>query len=295
MMMTMRRTGQALAAALLLAAAPAFGGLPGLVPESAEVVAVLDLGALKSAGLMVPILNKVGEPKLQVLESLTGLKPDRDVDRIIAFGQMNDKEFGGAIIEGRFDQQKLIGLAKANDGYKEEEIAGVKVHAFADKNDGKTKYGVFVGNALVIYSGRDAAEESLKAHAAGQGAPADLDREQPEGAVLWARAVVRGDDCPLAKFQVAAVDAAVRVGEDGVKLDAIVESQSKEQREQTEAAIRGFVALGQLQQADEKLMRLAKAVTISTLDDKSVSVTLDVPKEVWDDVKIKMMSDDEAF
>ena len=142
---------------LVLAAAVATAlGAPGEFRPSetsagATWFAHLNLVSLRSSELGQQLIGELdGEAKRQLrqIERMLNFHPINDLESATVYGTSSDPEKAVALLRGRFDIDRLTGVAKDCDGYQAASHGAVTIHSWMD--GGKRIYASIASPGLII-------------------------------------------------------------------------------------------------------------------------------------------------
>jgi hypothetical protein len=112
-------------------------------------------------------LAKLGElgisAKLDNFAKVFSFNPLNDVRDVTIYGESKDEHKTAILINGNFDQERLLALLRLNPEYGEETYGGITLRKWHDdKNGGKMMYGCFYTNNLaVMSSGQDTVKRAI--------------------------------------------------------------------------------------------------------------------------------------
>lgn len=255
-------------ATLLLAAArpaPAAEGALSLVPKDSEVVIgiharqILDSELFTKLAASVPQLNA----GVAVVQNLTGVNVLTDIDNIVLFGNIADRETGGAIIEGRINAQKLLLLLQSAPSYKAVTAAdGRTAYAWYDEREKRMKFGMFLDNGgVAVWNSQAAMDASLAvlkdaASSFAASPDAKLIPGDAEKTAIWLVLVNRQNKGPAAKYRIASILGTETLGPAELNVTLTVIPQDAADTPKWVAMGRGVLAFGLLQ-GDPNLNYLA--------------------------------------
>ena len=265
------------------------------VPASARWVAHADVQAFWQSQLGQKIqtsLDEKAERKLQSLKELFGSDPIRDLHQITLFGPDADDKRAVAVIKGDLDRKKLQALVALNPEYEELSHKETPVYRWVDEDDGKTQFGAFAADDVVVLSqSRAALEAGLDALKSGSTPEAvaktrrlTLLKDAPEGTFV---AICAEDLAELTKDRADAsmtkntrgfvVTAGEADGQLHFKLK--VEANMPDAAQQILQVGQGMMAFASLQQDKfPEVMPLIKACKLSC-QDKTVALTIQYPSQ----------------
>jgi len=155
-------------------------------------------------------LRDIGvQEKLDNFATVFSFHPLDDVRNVTIYGTGKDREKAVVLIDGNFDEEKLLALVRLNEHHEEIEYGGITLHKWFDENQkgpngtaGQMMYGCFYQDDLIVMG---AGQEGVK-HAV------DVLRGSAENAanVIFSRAA---QNAKGAFFQAMALNVAEIVGE----------------------------------------------------------------------------------
>ncbi len=257
---------------------------PRLVPDTARWVMHLDMAALKAstvgATLFEAGLNGDAERQLASAKALTGIDLREDIDGLTVFGASQTGDDGVMVMTGRFEADRLTGLAQALEGYSTATHGDLTIHSWVDESSGQRQYGVILdGETLMLSQHSERLQQALdvrmgKAAAVGQAGAEGLDLQSIAipGTLFGIVADLRQLDFS-GNPMLAAADGTERIMlhvsesvTDGVSVSAAVERQTPKQATELEKMLRGLLIMGamQVQQEQPALAELLQAIQIRT-------------------------------
>lgn len=264
------------------------------IPKEADVIVSVNIRAIVDSGIFKKIkeLHPESQAQLEMVKNLLGVDLTKDMNRITVFGRMNNKQVGGFIVKGKFDQEKLLTMIKANPQYKTAEVGGITVHQWWEEKEKRVKYGAFLpGDMAVVWNNEETAKASLAAAKDAAlsfaGSPeAALIPASAENAIAGVLAVNREKQGPAAKYHLSAVMAVLNLTEDEVSVSLTVTPDSGELVSKFADIFRGLAAFGQLQPDNKAIAYVAGRTKVET-SDKSVTLTTSVEKSKVDELIAK--------
>ena len=146
------------------------------VPASAQWAIRIDVAKFLNTDIGGFVLSETNRPenadKLTILENLTGMNIRKDIRSITLYGSRFDQRDVAAVVEGRFDQAKLLPLLRTSKPVEEIQLDSRTVYKWRESQDpnSPTKAGVFLRDDLVVVA-RDV--EALKRSIAALGGEGD--------------------------------------------------------------------------------------------------------------------------
>lgn len=310
-----------LGALWLGSARAAVGPLPGealILPAEARFVMGFDVKRFTASPFYARFASERGmQPEaLRELEEKTGLDPARDVDQIVIVGTPSASKGspGLAMVFGRFDTYKLGRALETEGKVSGQNVAGVSVYAFKDKEEKGAVALAFLDENVLLFGPQDKVESAVTSRTRGEvplKANATLmglvEKVRP-GSTFW----MVGDQSLLAGMPTSVPAPGASAGGASVNLPALKSltvtgdldpqvslAVTGEAADETAAknladVVRGFVALMSLQaQQKPELQQLASAFTVAT-EQNRVLVNARVPYELLDALRPKAKPAPEA-
>lgn len=253
------------------------------IPKEADVVIGVNIRAIADSELFVKLrqLHPEADAQIAMIKNMVGVDITKDLDRISVFGRMNKKEVGGVIAQGKFDQEKLLTMLKANGQYKSADVDGVTIHQWYDEKDKRVKYGAFLpGDLAVIWNN----EATMKASLAAAKDPTKSLAGSPEVALIPAEAanaaagilaINREQKGPAAKWHISAIFGMVTITPTDISACVSITPDSAEVAPKFADILRGLVAFGQLQTDNKPLSYVAGRTKVEA-SEKAVTLTTSV-------------------
>jgi hypothetical protein len=114
--------------------------------------------------LFLARLDELGiSAKLDNFAKVFSFNPLNDVRDVTIYGESKDEYKTAILINGKFDQERLLALLRLNPEYGEEPYGGITLRRWHDdKNGGKMMFGCFYSESLVIMSsGQDTVKRAI--------------------------------------------------------------------------------------------------------------------------------------
>jgi hypothetical protein len=109
-------------------------------------------------------LDELGiSEKLDNFAKVFSFNPLNDVRDVTIYGQDKDEHKTAILINGKFDQERLLALLRLNPEYGEEAYGSITLRKWQDeKHQGKMMYGCFyTDNLVIISSGEDTVKRAI--------------------------------------------------------------------------------------------------------------------------------------
>lgn len=162
----MRRAIVAVAVVGLCASLALAGGVQKeQISAKAKWVAHLDVESLLSGDVGKLITDQIKEKgldkKLAEFTSVFGVDPTKDIASVTAYGEDFDPASGIIIAQGKYDQEKLLGLLKNAKNFKEVAAGDRTLYTWTDDkrndpNDDGSRCGVFYSEKIIVVGRTDA-------------------------------------------------------------------------------------------------------------------------------------------
>ncbi|MBN2374834.1 MAG: hypothetical protein JXD22_00430 [Sedimentisphaerales bacterium] len=169
-----------LSAVLLLAASVRAEPLnPQLIPADAKWLVHVDFNKFAQSEIWALINQEISEKdrkKIDAVATLLGSDPTKDLFGVTLFGPDANEKNAVAIINGRFNREKLLSLLVLNDAYDESKYHGQTLYHWVDEKDNKAKVGFFATETLIVISQTETPVQAMVDLLAG---PADSQSSEP--------------------------------------------------------------------------------------------------------------------
>jgi len=171
----MKKTILLLLCAVLILASPLWAEPlnPRQVPADAKWLVHVDFNKFAQSEIWALINQEISEKdqkKIDAIATLFGSDPTRDLFGVTLFGPDANEKNAVAIINGRFNQKKLLALLALNEAYAETEYNGQILYHWVDEKDNKAKVGFFATESLIVISQSESPVQAMVDLLAG---PAD--------------------------------------------------------------------------------------------------------------------------
>ena len=289
-----------------LPARAAVGPLPPsalAIPGNAKFVGGIDVKRFVASRLyrrMGTSPDKIQPKVFKELEQTTGLKPERDIERVVLAGGEGGSFL--ALVTGRFERYALSRAIEARKGVTAKKHEGVTLYLYQEGARGASGVA-FLDDETVLMGTQAMVESTVTNWAQGRAGLRDnatlvglVERVRP-GSTFW----VAGDQSLLAdmpssiplpsqgssgssRVQLPAVKSLSITGdlEPVLSVEATAEANDENSAKSLADVVRGVVALASLQaQQKPELQALASAVSVTT-EAKLVHVSARVPDELFE-------------
>lgn len=285
-----------LLACLALVCLALAAGAAERLPADCRWVVQLDVPALlrtrAGAWLGQQLLRQPHAARLQVLEAVSGLQPERDLRLITLCGVDGNDDNGLILVRGTFDAARLEALAKAAAGHQAVRAGGRTIHLWADK--GKPAAGCLAAPDLLLLG--KSAQRIREALAllddpARPSARIALPPAWDEAAVIFGAAdridaLVAGQPASATLGNLRACAARLVEQGDELVLEARAEAVGEAAAQQLVDAGRGLAAIVQLQRPAGLDAALAEALRAARLERRGATVELRLAVPTADVVRL---------
>ncbi len=258
-----------------------------IVPSDALWMLHLDMEKYASSQLYKLLTDKGGAAGInneagKFFEKFK-IEPFKDIKGITIYGRGKDEEDAVVAISGNFDKAYLLGLIKAEATQKELPYGKHTIY-----NWDNSEFGVFATDTLILLAER---EQSLKSaldamegkigNISSSPLMAQIKKESADAIVVGAAADISGilgeheKSAILGKMRTAACSITEKGEVFSLKLD--IGAESAQVAKELEQAIRGLIAIGNLQLAETtELKTLLQDINVA-LDGEKVRIVLAYP------------------
>ena len=283
-----------------------------VLPGTARWIVHLDMEKLlqSEVGKMAQqaIQGKPQEARIKALEAMTSVNLLRDVHGLTVCGQGASQDGATVLVRGRFDEQRLVTILAAADGYAQTAYGTRSIHGWNDKNSKTTgrTYGAFGAQNLIVMSDRpesvQAALDVLDGKRASLATAGTFSKTSVPGAGFMFLATAKGlRDMeaihPKAVVMKQVDDMTLTLGEKGnaLVLAANVTAVSAEAVTQIQQVVAGFQAMALLGAENKpEMVDLAKSLTF-TANDRTLQMEMSCPVQtVIQMIRSKIAEDAQA-
>jgi len=293
----------AVTVALTLARAGAGPIEPKRIPDNAAWVVHLDVERLKQTDLGKFLLEQMKTPdaerQLAAARTVFDFDPRENLLTLTLFGSDFKNPAAVALVQGKFDAERLATLAGGQPNYQRSDYAGAAVHQWDDRNNGRTMFAAFPADGWVAAgSDLDALKAALDVLAArkpslaskpGSFLPAPSNNLPMLTVALSMANAELGADAPPAvkEARSGALTISELAGE--VSLDVAIEFANVERAAQVRDMAAGFVAMAAMNAAENpELAEIAQKAQI-TLDGATARLRLRMPAAKLREAALKQM------
>ena len=280
----------------------------GHVAADAKWVLHVDVDSLKATQvgqiLMQRLTSGQENNKLNALAAMLGTDLRKDLSGVTLFSVSDREEDGVVVLNGHFNTTQLDTLVKANKDYSETKVNGVTLREWTDEKKNKKSYGAILSDKTIVMSGSDMAIKAALTAIGGSGPSlavkknSALDLDGANSAVVIAAADMANikSKKPNAQTFKQAKSGAASVSEQGADMvgHVTLQTDSVENAQHMADAVRGIIALVQLDEKTDQKTKAAIAATKVDLKGSTLDVTLRMPAQTLADAVQKKMLEDDA-
>lgn len=282
-------TALILALALGLIAAPADRAespQTSVVPPDVQWAFHIDMQKLTSSTLFKGLLEEKGPAKMkgkadQLLGKLK-IDPMKDLKGITVFGRAKKDEDAVVALKGKFDKAHLLGLIKAKESHKEVPYGKSTIYSW-DGDD----FGAFAADDLILLSeseeaiklALDALEKNKKDVSAFPFLARTM-KDSPNAIFVAAVNSISGlvgeKGKPVILSKMRQASGAISESGENVNFKVSIAAESAQVARDVEQAIRGLIAMANLQMADAEAQSFAQSIKI-VVDGENVRIDASYP------------------
>jgi hypothetical protein len=282
-------TAFALVLALGLIAAPADKAASpqmSAVPPDVQWALHIDMQRLTSSAMFKGLLEENGPAKIkgkadQFLGKLK-IDPMKDLKGITVFGRGNKDEDAVVALKGKFDKAHLLGLIKAEESHQEIPYGKSTIYSW-DGDD----FGAIAADDLILLSESEAAiKAALDALEKGKkDVPAfpflaRVMKESPNAIFVAAVNSISGmvgqKGKPVILSKMRQAGGSISESGENINLKVSIAAESAQVAKDVEQAIRGLIAMANLQLADAEAQAFAQSIKID-VDGENVRIDASYP------------------
>jgi hypothetical protein len=273
-------TALILALALGLVGGPVGGDSPAqlsLVPADAQWALYIDMPKLTSSAMFKALVD---EGKMARIEGKTEhffgklrVDPKKDLKAVTVFGRGKGDEDAVVVLSGKFDRAHLTSLVKAETSHKE--IPYGKYTIYSWDND---EFGVFAADDMVMLGENEqsikSALDALEGSKRGSVPPllAGVLKEYPDAFMVFGVNNISGmmgeHDKPVILTKMKGAGGALGESGENLSLEVSILAESAQVAKDVEQAIRGLIAIANLQLQETDAQAFAQAVKIGVDGEK---------------------------
>ena len=268
-------TALCLALAIGLFAAPAAAGPPeqmAVVPPEAQWALFIDVQKLMTSSTFKSL---GGEGELAKIQGKTDpffaklrIDPKKDLKGVTVFGLGKGDEEAVVALAGRFDKAHLISLVKAETTHQEIPFGKYTIYNWDDD-----EFGVFAADDLIILGENEkaikAALETLEGRSRDSVPPllSRIMKDSPNALIVFGVNNVPGligeHDSPVILSKMKGAEGSIGESGENLKLDVSILAESAQVAQDVEQAIRGLMAIANLQLKESEAQAFISAVQLA--------------------------------
>ncbi len=256
------------------------------VPPDVQWALNIDMQRLTSSALFKELLEENGPARMkgkadQFLGKLK-IDPMKDLKGITIFGRGQKDEDAVVALKGKFDKAHLLGLIKAEESHTEITYGKHTIYSW-DGDD----FGAFAADDLILLSeseaairaGLDTLEKSKKDVSAFPFL-ARVMKESPNAifavAVNSISGLVGKKSKPVILSKMRQAGGSISESGENINLKVSIAAESAQVAKDVEQAIRGLIAMANLQLADAEAQSIAQSIKID-VDGENVRINASYP------------------
>jgi hypothetical protein len=256
------------------------------VPPDVQWAIHIDMQRLTSSALFKELLEKSGPGfmKVKADQFLGKLKidPMKDLQGITVFGRGKKDEDAVVALKGKFDKSYLLGLIKAEESHKEIPYGKHTVYSWEED-----EFGAFAADDLILLSESEAAIhaaldtlEKSKKDVSAFPFLARVMKDSPNAifaaAVNSISGLVGEKSKPVILSKMRQAGGSLSESGENVNLRLSIATESAQVAKDVEQAIRGLIAMANLQLADAEAQSIAQSIKID-VDGENVRIDASYP------------------
>lgn len=281
----MKKTILFLTAFILALVLGLIGGPPGddspaqlsLVPADAQWALYVDMPKLTSSAMFKALVNQGKMAKIEgkADQFFTKLKvdPRKDLKAITVFGRGKEEEDAVVVLSGKFDRAHLTSLVKAETSHREIPHGKYTIYSWDDD-----EFGVFAADDLVMLGENEqsikSALDAMEGRKKGSVPPllAGVLKEYPDAFMVFGVNNISGligeHEKPVILTKMKGAGGALAESGENLSLEVSILAESAQVAKDVEQAIRGLIAIANLQLQETDAQAFAQAVKIAVDGDK---------------------------
>lgn len=265
------------------------------VPQDAQWALHIDMQRLSSSTMFKGLLEENGPAKMKGRADhfLGKLKidPMKDLKGITVFGSGQKDKDAVVALKGKFDKSHLLGLIKAETSHKEIPYEGYTIYSW-DGDD----FGAFAADDLILLAesetGIKAALDALEKSKRDVPTFPFLARAMKESpnaifvaAVNSISSLVGAKGKPVILSKMRQASGSLSESGENVNLKVWIAAESAQVAKDVEQAIRGLIAMANLQLADAEAQAFAESIKIG-VDGENVRIDASYPAKKLMDIAL---------
>ena len=256
------------------------------VPAEAQWALHIDMQRLASSAMFKGLLEENGPAKMKgKADHFLGklkIDPMKDLKGITVFGRAKKDEDAVVALKGKFDKAHLLGLIKAEESHEEIPYGNYTIYGWDDDD-----FGTFAADDLILLSeNKEAIKAALDALGKGKKEVAAFPflarvlKESPDA--IFAAAVNSISDMvgkkgkPVILSKMRQAGGTISESGENVNLKVSIAAESAQVAKDVEQAIRGLIAMANLQLADAEAQAFAQSIKID-IDGENVRIEASYP------------------
>jgi hypothetical protein len=276
------------ALALGVIAAPAAAGSAdqlAVVPAEAQWALYVDVQKLTASSLFKTLVGESEMAKIQEKTDKTfvklGIDPMKDLKGVTVFGMGKEDKEAVVALSGKFDRAHLIGLIKAETKYQEIPFGKYLLYKWDED-----EFGAFAADDLVLLGENEAAIkaalETLEGRKKDAVPPllAGAFKESPDALLVFGvnnvSQLIGEHDKPVILTKMKGAAGSVSEKGEDLNLRINILAESAQVAKDVEQAIRGLLAIANLQLKDTEAQTLGEAIQIA-VDGENVRINAVYP------------------
>jgi hypothetical protein len=255
------------------------------VPAEAQWAVYIDMQKLTSSSMFKALVGEGEMAKIQgkTDEIFTKLRidPMKDLKGVTVFGLGKEDEEAVVALSGKFDRAHLIGLIKAETTHQEIPFGKYTIYKWEDD-----EFGAFAADDLVLLGENEQAIKSALETLEGRkkdAVPPLLARafkESPDALLVFGVNNVSGligeHDSPVILSKMKGAEGSLSESGENLKIDLSILAESAQVAKDVEQAIRGLLAIANLQLKESDAKAFAEAIKIA-IDGENVRINAIYP------------------
>jgi len=258
----------------LIAAPPVEDPLPQLsaVPADAQWALYIDVQKLTSSAMFKALVGEQEMAKFQgkadVVFGKLKIDPKKDLKGVMVFGRGKEDEDAVVALSGKFDRAHLVGLIKAETTHKEIAYGKYTIYRWDDD-----ELGAFAADDLILLGENEQALKSALDALEGRkrdAVPPVLARvlkDFPNAIMVFGVNSISGllgeHDKPVILTKMKSAGGALAESGENLSLQVSITAESAQVAKDVEQAIRGLIAMANLQLKEADAQAFAQAIKIA--------------------------------
>jgi hypothetical protein len=255
------------------------------IPPDAQWALYIDVQKLTSSAMFKALVDEketaVFSRKADEFLGKLRIDPKKDIKGVTIFGRGKEDEDAVVALSGKFDRDYLIGLVKAETPHKEIAYGKYTIYRWDDD-----ELGAFAADDLILLGENEQTIKSALDALEGKkrdAAPPVLARVLKEfpnalivGAVSNISGLVGDRDKPVILTKMKSAGGALAESGENLSLQVSITAESAQVAKDVEQAIRGLIAMANLQLKESDAQAFAQAIKIA-VDGENVRINAAYP------------------